>query len=269
MTLSSELVEIVCPECKATKKVALPMDILNQNKFRLIKMQVSEKICKHTFIVFFDPNTRKIVGAQKIDITFKVSSEEFKILEQSFSLKGLIYLFGIYGTMCLFHANIFNYSVRIFSTSFPEEYLEVIQNYFIQKINQNNHSFSISKLDDFYFLKPYVLTSLFADTLILDSDKNILNTPWESDLNFEIDLLRNALSIKDQKKQLEMISDEIELLLIELNLVTKTLKKQPPLKKEELPTYIEKHFQTSLIYKYGTTLLEEYIKKTNQSELLL
>ncbi len=199
MELSTEEFEIVCPVCKATKKIPLPANILNQKKFNLVKIQVSERICNHTFIVIFDPKKRKIVGSQKIDITLKISSEEFKALKSSFSLNGLIYLFGIYGTICLFHAKIFNYNVKIFSSTFPDEYIDLIEDYFNEKIKINN-KLAISKFDDFYFLKPYILTNLFRDTLILDSDKNILNTPWEYDLGFESDLLKNALSIKDQKK---------------------------------------------------------------------
>jgi len=263
----TEEFEIVCPVCKARKRIALPENILNHKNFKFVKIQVSQRICNHTFIVIFDTAKRKIVGSQQIDITLKVSSEEFKSLKKSFSLRRLIYFFGIYGAMCLFHAKIFNYNVKIFSNRFPDEYIDLISDYFNEKIKINNETV-ISKLDDFYFIKPYILTNLFKDTLILDADKNILNTPWENALDFESELIKNALSIEDQEKRINIISDEIELLFAELNLIINSLKKNSGITKENLYEYIQENFSRSIINQYGISLLEEYLRRNNLKNLL-
>ncbi len=65
-----------------------------------------------------------------------------------------------------------------------------------------------------------------------------------------------------------MLSDEIDLLLVELNLIINSLRKNLSIKKENFSEYITQNFSNSIINKYGISLLEEYLEKKNLTYLI-
>ena len=140
-------INISCPVCNTIKEIEVPEYIFNQQKFKFVKIQVSEQICPHSFIVLLEPTKRKVVGYQKLDMVISFPAEEFETLKKALSLKTIIYLFGFYGVMCLLHARIYNYQVKILGKEFSDENLNLINDYFREIKGENDDSeFKISKI---------------------------------------------------------------------------------------------------------------------------
>ncbi len=67
-------VSIVCPECKNSNKINIPIKIINQSKQLTTVSVPSGSVCEHTFQVFIDKNF-KTRGYQKVD--YSLSKMEF------------------------------------------------------------------------------------------------------------------------------------------------------------------------------------------------
>ncbi len=263
-----ETVKISCPRCKTIKEIELPEYLFNQNNFKTVKVQVSEIICSHSFIVFLDPIKREVIGYEVIDKMFTIPAKEIKDFKEALSLRSIISLFGGYGAICLLHTLIYNYQVKILGKGLSDEKSELISNYFNEiKFKHIKHKFNISIIHDFYFLKPYVLNTLFNESLILDTNSNILHTPWENDLEFESSILKKALEVKNKEGEIEIIRNKVDNFLEEVNFSLKYLESIDTINKELLTKAIQEKFLNSHIISYGLPLLEEYLKRENKDLL--
>ena len=260
MVESYKQIEITCPTCGSVKIINVPEAIFTQKKFGTIKVQVpAGAICPgHHFIVFID--TKGVIrGYEKIDMSMKVPMEEKEKKPGFITLGTLINKFGLYGLFSLVHAKIFNYP-HYFMRKQGSEDLSVILN----KIGEN-------LLPDSYKGKTHALQFLEEidynkiklkekDALLIDSQHNILQTPWDTKLTFEASIIEKSLEIIDDNEQFMLLKQEIAKLINEAEYVKSVLEGVKEIYADDLIERLSKDLLIPKINKYRLNLIKEFIQ---------
>ena len=262
-------VELTCPTCQKFKKITVPAAIFSQKKFGTIKIQVPPgAVCReHQFIAFVD--TKGIVrGYERIDLLMAIPTEEIKEAEkdEELTLKILIRRYGLYGVFSLLHAKLFDYPAYIIKDKGSEE-TPLKLNEFFDKILPEKYkapTYKIKFLDEISYDKIRVKEK---ESLLIDSQQNILQTPWEEKLKFEESMLKKSLEIIDDNEQLIIIQQDISKFIKEADLAKNILERVKEIYKEDLIDEMATQLKAPKINKYRLNLIKDFISQRHSDKL--
>ncbi len=267
-------VELTCPTCQTFKKIRIPETIFDQKKFGTIKIQVPPgAVCPdHQFIAFVD--TKGIVrGYERIDLLMGVSLEEAgdnqskeELIHGDITLKVLINNYGFYGLFSLIHAKIFNYPSYIIKKEESIEDQKRIDSFLNNLLPDQYKTMALS----IHFLDETDLNKIKIkekNAFLIDSEKNILQTPWVEKLKFEEELLKKALDIIDNKEQLIIIRQDIAKFITEAEQAKTILDGVKEIYKEDLIDQLSTDLKISKINKYRLNLIKDYINQRYSPKL--
>jgi len=266
----SKEVELTCPTCQTFRKIKVPAAIFSQKKFGTIKIQVPPgAVCReHQFIAFVD--TKGIVrGYERIDLLMAVPTEETKEADnkdKALTLKQLIRKYGLYGVFSLLHAKIFDYPAYIIKNKESED-TPIKLNEFLDKNLPEKYrapTFKIKFLDETSYDKIKVKEK---NALLIDSQQNILQTPWEDKLKFEESMLKKALEIIDDNEQLIIIQQDIAKFIKEAELAKTILEGVKEIYKEDLIDEMATQLKMPKINKYRLNLIKDFIIQRHSDKL--
>lgn len=258
---SFKALKVCCPNCGEIKNINIPVSILTQKKFGTVKIQVPiNAVCsEHQFIVFVDTKGT-VRGYEKIDIQLAIDvTRAEKDVEQGLNLRNLIQLFGVYGILSLIHAKIFNYRVYILPDKdfeFTEETLNLVGDIILPE--SFTGSKTIHLLDDLDLNK---LKIKDKDTLVMDTQQHIFQTPWATKLKFEEGIVKRALGIIDEREQLKLLQQDIASFINEASHATSILEGVNEIYEEELAEKLSKGLNIKKINGYRLNLIKEFIKR--------
>jgi len=262
-------VTLTCPTCQTFRKISVPAAIFSQKKFGTIKIQVPPgAVCReHQFIAFVD--TKGIVrGYERIDLLMAMPSEEVKEAEKDkeLTLKRLIRKYGLYGVFSLLHAKIFDYPAYIIKNKGSEQTPTKLNEFLDKNLPEKYGAptFKIKFLDDTSYDKIKVKEK---NALIMDSQQNILQTPWEEKLKFEESMLKKALEIIDDNEQLIIIQQDIAKFIKEAELAKSILEGVKEIYKEDLIEEMSTQLKMPKINKYRLNLIKDFISQRYSDKL--
>ena len=264
-------VELTCPTCQTFRKITVPAAIFSQKKFGTIKIQVPPKaVCEHQFIAFVD--TKGIVrGYERIDLLMSMPSEEAKEgkgpeKDKELTLKKLIRKYGLYGVFSLLHAKIFDYPAYIVKDKGSEQSSIQLNEFLDKNIPEKyrDQTFKIKFLDETSYDKIKVKEK---NALLIDSQQNILQTPWEEKLKFEESMLKKALEIIDDNEQLIILQQDIAKFVKEAELAKSILERVKEIYKEDLIDEMANQLKAPKINKYRLNLIKDFISQRYSEKL--
>jgi len=268
MVESYKNIEVTCPTCGYIKSINVPEAIFTQKKFGTVKVQIpAGAICKeHQFIVFVD--TKGIIrGYEKIDMLMKVPSEQKEKKPGWITLRTLIQKYGLYGLFSLIHAKVFNYPHYIIRKKGSED-ISSILNKIGENVLPDNYkgkAHSIQFLEEIDYDK---IKLKEKEALLIDSQLNILQTPWEEKLKFEESIVEEAIEIFDDKEQLIIIQQGISKLINEAEFVRDYLETINEIYEDDLIEHISQELKTSKMSKYRLSLIKVFISRYYDPKLI-
>ena len=265
----SKEVELTCPTCQTFRKIKVPAAIFAQKKFGTIKIQVPPgAVCReHQFIAFVD--TKGIVrGYERIDLLMAIPSEDSKEedKDEELTLKTLIRRYGLYGVFSLLHAKIFDYPAYIIKNKGSEETPTKLNDFLDKNLPEKYRAptFKVKFLDETSYDKIKVKEK---DALLIDSQQNILQTPWEEKLKFEESMMKKSLEIIDDNEQLIIIQQDISKFIKEAELAKNILERVKEIYKEDLIDEMASQLKTPKINKYRLNLIKDFISQRYSEKL--
>ncbi|MFX1395598.1 MAG: hypothetical protein ACFFAS_00990 [Promethearchaeota archaeon] len=265
-------IELTCPSCQTFKIIKIPDTIFDQKKFGTIKIQVpTGAVCsKHQFIAFVD--TKGIVrGYERIDLLMGISLDDIEDNQVSISigeitLKKIIKKYGIYGIFSLLHAKLFNYPAYIIQKNEQNDDQARINDFFNNNLPDHfkEEAHPITFLDETDYNKIKIKEK---NAFLIDSEKNILQTPWIEKLKFEESILKKALDIIDTKEQLIIIKQEISKFITEAEHVRNILESVEEIYQEDLIEKLSSELKIQKINRYRLNLIKDYINQRYSEEL--
>jgi hypothetical protein len=266
---SFKVLEITCPTCGEMKNINIPESIFSQKKFGTIKIQVPiNAVCpEHQFIVFVDTKG-KVRGYEKIDIQIaSLAREVAKEKERRINLRSLIQVFGVYGIFSLIHAKIFNYPIYILKDKnfeFDEETLNSLGEIILPENIRGGRAIQFLKSSDLAQMKVKD-----KDSLIMDTQQHIFQTPWDKKLKFEESIIKRALDIINEQEQIILLQQDIARLISEAKFVIVLLDSVNEIYEDDLVDKISKEFNMKKINNYRLNLIKEYIRRNISKKLVL
>ncbi|MFX1420601.1 MAG: hypothetical protein ACFE9N_17020 [Promethearchaeota archaeon] len=268
MAESFKVIEVKCPTCGKLNTINIPEAVFSQKKFGTIKIQIPiNAVCpEHQFIVFLD--TKGIVrGYEKIDIIMStLSPEAEREALGRVNLRNLIKVFGFYGIFSLTHAKIFNYPSYIIKDDnfeFNESLLNSIGDNILPETYRGRKTIYILEERDVSKIKVKD-----KNALIMDVSQNIYQTPWETKLKFEEEIVSRALDIIDEQEQLKLLQQDISSFISEVHYAVSILQDFNQIYDDELIDKISKAFSIKKISKYRLNLIKEFIRRNISKEIV-
>lgn len=266
MQANHKLIKVVCPVCGITKDLNIPENVFTQKKFGSIKIQIPQMaVCpEHQFIVFVD-NKGKIRGYERIDLQMETSSEVTEREEGRITLRNLLKMYGTYGVFSLMHAKIFNFPSYVLIKNESEDLTE--------DINKIGDSLIPIQYQDtprinFVLVSKQVKSKLKnKDALIIDENRNILNTPWIEKLKFEEQLIKKTLEIIEEDEQVLLIQQGIAKLIEEAEFTRKLLEDASEIYEDELSERISRELMITKPSLYRISLIKQFIKQRFSEKL--
>ncbi len=254
-------IKVTCPICGIEKDLNIPDVVFAQKKFGTIKIQVPQNaVCsEHQFIVFVD-SKGIIRGYEKIDLQMAIPTEETELEKKGIlTLRKLIQMYGLYGLFSLIHAKIFNYPVYIMINNESEDITDRL-NKIGNSILPNQYKGAAGV--NFILEQDYDKVKLKEkNALVLDSHKNILNTPWDEKLKFEEDTIQKAVEIIDEEEQLLLMQQGIAKLINEAEYTKNLLENIREIYEDDLMERIAKEMMIPKITHYRLSLIKNFIKQ--------
>jgi len=202
MSENYQQIGVKCPVCASERLIQLPHNLFEQKKFGNIKIQVPEQlVCEHPFILFLD-NKGNVRGYERIDVLFDFKKVEKDLKEQKsreFSLRDILMQLGDFVLYHLLHGYVFNYSTYLLSQEIDVEFIGAIEKLFakISPLKIGNTS-TITPIE----FRTYDNVKLKdKDALILSPEGYVVQCPWTSNIEFERQLVKQALDIIDIDSQ--------------------------------------------------------------------
>jgi len=264
---SYKTLEVKCPTCGKMKNIKIPVAILSQKKFGIIKIQVPfNAVCpEHQFLVFVD--IKGIIrGYEKIDIqmasiTRKIGMEA----PDRINLKNLLQVFGPYGIFSLIHAKIFNYPAYIIKDdqfTIDEDTLNTTGDLILPETYRGNRSIYLlgeTNLDKIKLKE--------KESLVIDSYQNIYQIPWNEKLKFEEEIVKRALDIIDEQEQVKLLQQDIAGFIKEANHAVSILEQVKEIYDNDLIDQISNRMKIKKISSYRLNLIKEFIKRNISAKL--
>ncbi|UCC18496.1 MAG: hypothetical protein JSV62_10315 [Promethearchaeota archaeon] len=268
MTELFKLIEVKCPNCGKLKNINIPEAVFSQKKFGTIKIQIPiNAVCsEHQFIAFVD--TKGIIrGYERIDIQMTaLSPEAEREALGRLNLRNLIKVFGLYGIFSLIHAKIFNYPSYVIKDDnfeYTENLLNSVGDNILPETYQGSKSIHILEEPNVNKIKVKD-----KDALIMDVSQNIYQTPWETKLKFEEEIVRKALDIIDEQEQLKLLQQHISKFISEVHYAISILQDFNQIYDDELIDKISKALSIKKISTYRLNLIKKFISRNVSKEIV-
>ncbi len=260
MAQAVKILEVTCPICQAVKNINVPEAVFSQKKFGTIKIQVPPgAICPdHQFIIFVD--TKGIIrGYEKIDIHMAAPSEGAEKAGVQ-TIRSFVRIFGLYGLFSLIHAKVFSYPCYIIVNPGEEKIPVVLLN----KIGDGMLPETYRGASDIKFIEATNYSKIKLkekDALLMDSQQNILQTPWEEKLKLEESIIKKALDIIDDNEQFIILQQEVAKLIREAEHVKKILDPIKEIYEDDLIDRISRELMIPKINHYRLMLIKDFLRR--------
>ncbi len=270
------LIKFACPKCGLEKGVPVPLSLFTQKKFGHVKIQVPKgAVCEdHDFIAFLDLEER-IIGYESVDISLS-SLAKFETQEdgstrdgRQITIKEIVEILGFRCFSGLLHAKLFNYPFFIIM---PEEEntinMHILDNILVEAmpdIYKNTRNLEVLTYPgDIYPVATYfyaLVKHRNRNALLINTYKNLVQKPWNTDLQLERAIINSAISKEETNEQVKFLSfyfskflEDVDKTIIILNSVKKISKK-------DLVKKLQKIAITSTITKTYLSIIKEFIHK--------
>jgi len=266
MAQAVKSLEVTCPICQAVKSINVPEAVFAQKKFGTIKIQVPPgAICPdHQFIIFVD--TKGIIrGYEKIDIHMAAPTEGAETAGVQ-TIRSFVRIFGLYGMFSLIHAKVFNYPSYIIVNPGEEKIPEDLLN----KIGEGMLPEAYRGASDIKFIEATNYSKIKLkekDALLMDSQQNILQTPWEEKLKLEESIIKKALDIIDDNEQFIILQQEIAKLIRESEHVKGILDPIKEIYEDDLIERISRELMIPKVNHYRLTLIKDFLRRRFSDKL--
>ncbi|MFX1431596.1 MAG: hypothetical protein ACFFCY_15635 [Promethearchaeota archaeon] len=258
---------VKCPVCEKVKTINIPEAVFAQKKFGTIKIQIpTNAVCpEHQFIVFVDAKGN-IRGYEKIDIIMgKVSPELERETVGRINLRNLIQLFGVYGIFSLIHAKIFNYPSFIIKDEkfdYSEDLLNSVGDNILPELYKGSKTIHIIEDPDVNKIKVKD-----KNALIMDVSQHIYQTPWNTKLKFEEQIVERALEIINEEEQLKLLQNDISNFVSEVHYTVSILQDVNEIYDDELIDKLSRAFNKK-IASYRLNLVKEFIRRNISKKIV-
>ncbi len=268
MATPTKPLEITCPICAKVKIINVPEAIFSQKKFGTIKVQIPQKaVCEHQFIVFVD--TKGIIrGYEKIDLLMTAAKPEEKEPpkeKEKLTLNKLLQMYGVYGVFSLLHAKIFKYKSYIMSNKENEEFASSINALFDRLLPEQYRD--KSAIEFLYESDLNKIKLKEKDSLLIDANQYIIQTPWVEKLKFEESIVEKALGILNEEEQLILLEQDIARFIKEVEASIKIVESVKEIYEDDLIEKITKDLNIPKINHYRLSLIKEFLKQRISNKL--
>jgi len=262
--------EVACPVCQIVKNINVPTAIFSQKKFGTFKIQVPPgAVClEHQFLVFVD--TKGIVrGYEKIDLMMcRPVEEKEEAGSGRLNLRAFIKMFGLYGLFSIIHAKVFKYPAYIIRDvnceyEFSPELINKVSNNMLPEIYQDTSSLEFLEETNYNKIK---LKEKKA--LLMDSQQNILQTPWVDKLKFEESIIKKALDIIDEDEQFIILQQDVAKFIRAAEHVVIILENVKEIYEDDLIERLAIELMIPKINHYRLTLIKDFIRQRNKPKLV-
>ena len=252
--------EVTCRICQAIKSINVPEAVFAQKKFGTIKIQVPPgAICPdHQFIIFVD--TKGIIrGYEKIDIHMAAPVESGAPSDKQ-TIRSFVRIFGLYGLFSLIHAKVFKYPAYLIVNSgeqkMPEELLNKIGDSIVPERYRGTSNIKYIEATDYSKIKLKE-----KDALLMDSQQNILQTPWEEKLKLEESIIKKALDIIDDNEQFIILQQEVAKIVREAEHIQGILEGVKEIYEDDLIDRISRELMIPKINHYRLILIKDFLRR--------
>ena len=182
------------------------------------------------------------------------------------TIRTFIQMLGPIGLASLIHAKTFNYPAYIQAGPRTEGVTEELINQIGDNVLPTAYrGTSVVRYLDEINLSKYKLKD--KDALMIDSQLNIWQTPWEEKLKWEESIINKALEIIDDREQLIILQQDIARLIKEAEYVKKVLEDVKEVYEDDLIEWISRDLMIPKINHYRITLIKDLIRRRFDSKL--
>jgi hypothetical protein len=269
-------IEFACPKCGLEKKVPVPLSLFTQKKFGHVKIQVPKgAVCQdHDFIAFLDLEER-IIGYESVDISlsnlakFETQEDGSTREGRQITIREIVEILGFRCFAGLIHAKLFNYPFIIIM---PEEehkinmdILDKILGEAMPDQYKNTRNLEvITYPGDIYPVATYfyaLIKHRNRNALLINTYKNIVQKPWNTDLQLERAIINSAVSKEETNEQVKFLSFFFSKFLEDVEKTQIILDKVKKISKKDLVKKLQKIAITSTITKTYLSIIKEFIHK--------
>lgn len=216
-------ITVECPnsQCKKKKGITVPEYLFSNKKTGTLKVQIHAGICcEHEFIAFVSKKG-KVVGYEAIDMSIDLSSIEKSEVQGKVFLRDLLKKYGDYALSSCIHSILLNIPIIFLrkktEKSLTSEISHLFNSFLPDRYNQN--LIHVSTIWDVDYRKATI-----TDSLVISPEGLIANAPWANiSLDFETQLLSDALSILDDGSQYLVIQQQFEKLFDQAAFITEEI----------------------------------------------
>jgi uncharacterized protein (UPF0297 family) len=261
-----------CPRCGATKEITVPESLFAKKQFGFIKIQVPKgAICaNHQFIVIADAKGF-ILGYEEIDLSVSKDNDD-ELFEKQKTLNKKLGYNCIAG---LIHAKLFNYPAYIIRTNDPEINMEDLNRFFNDLMPfdyVNGHVIETMKYDEEIFPHPGYFYSLVQQqkphAFLMNPQKHIIQIPWRTTITFEQNIVNFALGKEDESESYKWLANSLSIFVNDAHITKETLESIKKITEKDLIKLLDEKLTFSTINKYRMALINEFIYRRMNSDLL-
>jgi len=253
---------VQCPVCKNEKKIKVPDYIFKNKKVGNIKIQIYKGICcEHQFILFLNKKG-EIKGYEKIDMKIDLSEVEESKSKEKIHLRDMLKTYGDYAVSTIIHSLLLDIPIIILRTKYEGSHASDFTSLFnkILPKSPDQKMLLVSNILELDYQKAKI-----EDALVINPTGIVINTPWKNmQLDFEINVINEALKIIDDSSQTYIIQNSIGHLFKEAEFIKTIIEKQDIID-DDLKKKIEMTFSDKIDNKKLELLKQilEYRYKSN------
>ena len=210
-------IQIQCPVCQNQKKIKVPKYIFDNKKVGIIKIQIYKGICcEHQFILFLNKKG-EIKGYENIDMKIDLSEVKESKSKDTIHLRDLLKTYGDYAVSCIIHSLLLNIPIIILRTKYEGSHASQFTSLFNEILpeSSNKKMVLVSNILELDYQKAKI-----EDALVINPTGIVINTPWKDmQLDFENNIVNEALKIIDDSTQTYIILDAVSKLFKEAEFI--------------------------------------------------
>jgi len=259
--------EATCPFCKAVGTIKIPVQIYSQKKWGTVKIQVPPgAICKdHQFIVLVDPKGI-IRGTEKVEVVTGGNEAPVDAAQEVITLKKLIESVGLNTMQYMLHALIFSYPINIVKSDSVESTNQI--KFFLDQMVTENLREMLPSIEVIEEDKVQDVMLNKKNTLLISSQKEMLQVPWKEKLKYEEGILRKALDIFNENEQLVILQQEIAKLARDAELARAILDYYDEISRDEFSVELTKKMRINKVDKNYMNMVKLFVEKRFSKELV-
>ena len=210
-------IQIQCPVCKKNKIIKVPKYIFDNKKVGNIKIQIYKGICcEHQFILFLNKKG-EIRGYENIDMNIDLSEVEKSKSKDKIYLRDLLKTYGDFAVSCVVHSLLLNIPIIILRTKYEGSNASQFTSLFNKILPESSDKkmVLVSNILELDYQKARI-----EDALVINPTGIVINSPWKDiQLDFENNIVNDALKIIDDSSQTYVIQDAVSHLFKEAEFI--------------------------------------------------